>query len=141
MFARSVTVTDGINTSGDVEDTWSDNGVHYVVTEEDFRSFDIRFTFEGVQSSGTDYDVFLNGYYNGHASHNVKAYSWNYTLGAWEALTADAQDFPSAGADTNYTFSLVNNDHLDGGEVKFRIYHTSVGVAGHTMNVDLLRLQ
>lgn len=139
----SVSVSVGSIDSGTVDDTHSDNGVELVINETNGTpgfTFDLVFGEENSAST-TTLDVNIYGYYDGNPAHNVKLQQYNYNTTSWTNVTADANDFPAAGAEQTYQFSLIDDaNYQSGGQLQLRFNHTSAGNQIHNFHLDFVRL-
>lgn len=98
------------------------------------------FNYQFISIPGGGVKVTINGYYAGNPAHNVKIYAYNWGGFVYDALTADAADFPSDSSDQDYAFWVTNPAHFNSGSIKLRINHVSSGTAGHFFYLDQLRL-
>lgn len=103
--------------------------------------FDYVFFFEAVGDINLKVDIV--GYYQGNPAHNVKIYIHNLLTHEWEALTVDANDFPSNSTDQNYSFNLPtprDTYRTTNGDIRLKIKHVSSGTPGHYLWINQMEL-
>lgn len=138
-LAANFNLTAGTESSGDFYSTHEEDDVRHVITEMAATpGYDFDYSFANVPAGWKH--VRIDGYYNGNAGHNVKIQAWDWSFSSWTNLTGAADDFPTNTSDQSYTFQINHNNFYSGGQVKLRFVHTSGGVAGHTFNLDYMRL-
>ena len=142
----TLTPKTGAITSGTLRNVDLDDGTRLVLSEINATpAFEYEFEFGagGDPVPTGKVRVVINGYYSGNPAHNVKIYAYDFTTLSWDALTADAGDFPSAGADQDYSFSTPApaGNYLSGGRVYVQIDHVSPGNPTHTLNIDYMSLE
>jgi len=135
ITADSVSVTDGTITDGDVTSTYIVDQSYLTVNESG--KFDIQFSFTGLTNMPAQ--CLFEGWYEGNPAHVVWLYIWDFNLSAWERVTAETTDFPSATEDYSLQFNLPDGeDYLSAGECRLRIYHDSNAVGSHNMYIDYI---
>ena len=139
----SMSITYGTLACGGVSSLYSADGNIMQVNEPagSDPGFNIQLGFINVP--GGSKDIFVVGYYDGNPAHNVKLQIYNYTTPGWEDVTGDVRDFPSAGSQQSYQFTMPSpySDYISSdNEVLIRIRHTSTGSSGHYMYLDQVYL-
>ena len=120
---------DGAISSGSLSDTYTQNGVDFVLDEVvGTPGFDFEFDFP---VNGVGKSINLYGFYDGNLGHTVDVNAWDG--GAWDTLG----QLPDAVADTLYSFTL-SATHTNAGEVIIQLDHTSAGNMNHDVNIDHL---
>lgn len=131
----SVTLAGGVYTSGNVFSLTAIDGDLYIVTEEIGAPYlDVRAEFIGLEDL-TNTTLALWGFYDGNPAHEVNVSAWDG--GAWVDL-ATITDDPTRTV-TDYSVDVTG--YILAGELSIKIYHVQNGVAGHTLELDLLRLE
>ena len=152
--ATDLEVTVGTISSGDRRSTYRDDDVYLIVDEvTGTPGFEIIFTFNGMREVGkysNQIEFSLAGYYEGTLNHEVKAYIWNYSTEAWDALTALADDFPDETSKQYYTLAVDIDDYVSverfqgftgyDREAKIMVQHVDAGNVLHKMHIDQVSL-
>lgn len=142
--ASTLTIIKGAIASGALSDTYSINSVDLVLTEVGGAppGFNYEFRFGDVDPVETpDLHLFLYGYYDGNAGHDVILQQYNYDTASWVAVTGNPKDFNDGVASELYNFTLINDaDYLDSGNITVRTYHSSAGNPTHRLYIDRLWL-
>lgn len=142
MYPYALIVNTGSVSSGTIANIQTVDASSLILNETTSApGFDYTFMFTKVQTTSLTVD--LTGYYEGNPAHNVKAVVFNWINCTWADMTMDAQDFPSRSTDDSYSFSLPSplvNHVSSQGHFLFGVKHTSNGSAGHTFNINQLKL-
>jgi hypothetical protein len=143
MYPVCVMVNKGSITSGDISVVQTADDNRLVLAEETGSpGFDYSFFFTRVNTI-SDLEIQLNGFYNGNPAHNVKGITFNWSTCGWTYLTVDSDDFPSGVVDVQYNFTIPapRSSYVSSeGHLFFGVRHESNGSAGHTFNIDELKL-
>ena len=127
-------------------DAWKDDSDIIVVVEETGAPgfvIDVYFDdFIADNDYATYFSLYLKGYYEGNAAHNVKLYVYDWANEEWDAFTSEVRDFPHVTAEAEYTFlRKLGGVHMsDDGTVLIRISHDNNGSAGHHMHINQMYL-
>lgn len=148
-----VDVVTGTIDSGDRQSTYEDDSDVLVINEiNNPTGFDVRFTWErvGGKIHGEFMHIFIDGYYDGNAGHNVKLFLWNYSTDTFDPVTGDAKDLPDETGQDSYEFIIEARPYVSAtrekGLADFRhqvilqIKHTSAGSAAHDLNINRIAI-
>lgn len=126
--STGITVNAGTVASGTLADTYTTDGVEYVIAESNGTpGFQLLLAFGGLVDDGQE--LRIRGFYDGSAGHTVNVEAWNG--GGFDILGT----LPDATTETLYTFTL-DPSHTIGGEVLIRINHSSPGNINHQLHLD-----
>jgi len=122
-----------------------DSDIYQIEEEGGVPGQDFHFTFANINMDSLPTKIGVNARYEGSAPHDVFIYMWDYNGSAWVRLTAEADDFPTAGALADFSFDVpvVNPEYyFETGAAKIRFYHPDAGTGGGTHNfyIDYLEL-
>lgn len=138
-LAKDYTLDTGTLDSGSLADTYSNNGNYIVINEVNGTpGFDMNFYFSGLPSE--EITINFDGYYLGNPGHAVEVQCWDYTLEDWDDINETAKDISSGVADSTLSWSVLNSDCIEGGEMYTRIVHTTAGSSTHDLLIDYLWL-
>jgi len=95
----------------------------------------LTMTFEQVTSI---LGVFVLGYYQGSATHNINIEIYNYTTTAWDALDTFANKI-SKSSHVGQVFD--DSDYINGSnQAQVRLDHVQSGNASHDLYIDYIAL-
>lgn len=125
----------GIHASGNIFSLEAEDGDLYVTTEVTALPYlDVRMNFTGIPDL-VNTSLQIRGFYDGNPAHEV-----NITL--WDGLAwVDLDTMPDDATRTVTSFDLDPTDYILNGSLQVRFYHVQSGSAGHTLELDLLRLE
>jgi hypothetical protein len=131
----TLTVNTGTLTTGTISDLAARGGTTVVITEvTGTPGFDAEIIWSGIVSP---LGFVLEGWYAGNTAHNVDIEAWNYTTSAWDKY--DTAVTNTVRQRYNHMY-MLSSDYVSAGAAKIRFYHTTSGVAGHTLNLDYCAL-
>lgn len=135
-LADTSTQVTGSIVSGVLEDTWSDNDVFLVLSEEiGSPGFNYEFNFFDVPMQVLT--LHIHGFYDGNAGHNVVVQQYNFTTTGWTTVGT----LPDAPSEEQYSFGLISSsDYISGGQLRVRAYHSSFGNPTYELNIDFMTL-
>jgi hypothetical protein len=132
----------GVQSSGVLSDTYTDNGVELVIDEvAGAPGYDIQFVFGDFDAVPTTaLKVNFKAWYEGNSGHNVKLQQWDYNTTTWTDVPGAT--FPDALAEQSYTFTLIDDpDYIQASQIELRIVHTSPGNINHKFHIDHMYLE
>lgn len=144
-YPSSVSVTNGVTTSGGVADLAADDSTYWTVQETG--AFLMQYNFTGI--SVIPDTITVAGRYDGNAGHAVELEIWNYSTSAWDAVLSSAKDIPHSGSDYNppleFSIPFASRSNYYSGTapnitMQFRMNHTSGANTKHYMYTDMFKL-
>ena len=140
--ADLLTIGNGSIFSGELEDTYVEDGNYLVLKETNLTpGSDYDFTFNDIPTSITEVTISLTGRYDGNPAHNVKVQLWNYTTADWDNITGLTQDIPKTTIDVHYNwFVTFGTDYISHGTIRFGVLHVSPGNPNNKLYIDHLHL-
>jgi hypothetical protein len=141
-LASTLNLITGIQSSGVLSDTYTDNGVYLDIDEvAGIPGYDIQFVFGDFDAVPTTaLRANFRAYYTGNLGHNVKLQQWNYNTTTWTDVPGAT--FPDEITEQLYTFTLIDDpNYIQANQIELRVIHTSSGNPTHQFRIDQLILE